>query len=427
MNFIKTCLLGLFVTSNLNQVYGSKYMVKFNNQVVNGQFNDPKINSSDLVQVGDFSFYIIESDYTFEELNNIPDMEIVEEDGFMTISDTRWGLDRLDQKSLPLDNKEFDPENNGEDIQVYVIDTGIMASHVEFENTRNGPDIVGAIEDGHGHGTHVASSIAGKTTGIANKATVIGVKVLNDNGSGSTFGVIKGIEWVVKDSLENNYCSIINMSLGGSKSELLNKAVEEAVKKGVHVVVAAGNESTDACSKSPASAENAITVGSTDKSDTMSYFSNSGSCVDIFAPGSRIFGAGISSDVSYVTMSGTSMASPHVAGALAVFLNKHGCDADIDDFLNQGVENKLKKIPEDSVNLLLQVPTKNKTCPSKQEINQCKIRKKSGKLRKSRKCNKKNNCEWCDSGCRPIGFCGKCLEPTPEPTPLPIKPPCKCL
>jgi subtilisin family serine protease len=233
-----------------------------------------------------------------------------------------WGLDRTDQRALPLDG-QIARAGTGVGVNVYIIDTGVYASNTEFA----GRVISGysAISDGrgttdcHGHGSHVAGTVAGNTFGLANQATIVPVRVLDCYGSGSTSGVVAGINWMINHHVAGQP-AVANLSLGGVYDYATNDAVERAVADGITVVVAAGNESTDSCTKSPASAPNAITVGATASDDSRAFYSNFGACIDIFAPGSSIISAGISSTTATAQMSGTSMASPHVAGAAAIVL-----------------------------------------------------------------------------------------------------------
>ncbi len=256
-----------------------------------------------------------------QRLANHPLVEIVEQDQIVSINATQnnatWGLDRIDQRSGSLDTK-YTYNTTASNVRAYIIDTGVN-SHSDFGGrVQNGWDFVdndGNSSDCQGHGTHVAGTVASSTWGVAKGATVVGVRVLGCNGSGTNSGVIGGIDWVAANHVKP---AVANMSLGGGASSALDSAVANLVNAGVVTVVAAGNDNSNACNYSPARAPSAITVGSTAQGDARSYFSNYGSCVDIFAPGSSITSTAQSGGST--TMSGTSMASPHVAGVVALYL-----------------------------------------------------------------------------------------------------------
>ncbi|MBL3668239.1 S8 family peptidase [Streptomyces sp. M2CJ-2] len=235
-----------------------------------------------------------------------------------------WGLDRVDQEDTAGDSKYTYPDSAGEGVTAYVIDTGVRITHEDFQGRAvHGFDAVdndNTADDGNGHGTHVAATIAGAEHGVAKKADIVAVRVLDDNGSGTTEQVIAGIDWVTEN---HRGPSVANMSLGGSADPALDAAVSKAIASGVTFAVAAGNESTDAGQGSPARVPEALTVASSTEADAQSDFSNHGSVVDLYAPGSDITSAWNDSDQGTRTISGTSMAAPHVTGAAAVYLTGH--------------------------------------------------------------------------------------------------------
>lgn len=260
-----------------------------------------------------------------EALQSDSRVAYIERDGRVSISSMMqatppWGLDRLDQPTRVLDNS-FTSPSSGASVTVYVIDTGVLVTHADFQGrATSGFDFVDQdsnATDCNGHGTHVAGTIAGATFGVAKNAKIIAVRVLDCEGSGTFSGLIQGIEWVTANRTGP---SVANMSLGGGVSQAIDDAVNASIQSGVTYVVAAGNNNQNACNSSPARVPLAITVGATTKTDARSSFSNFGSCLDIFAPGSDITSSWFTSRTSTKTISGTSMAAPHVAGIAALYL-----------------------------------------------------------------------------------------------------------
>src|SRR5215208_6009348 len=297
-----------------------------------------------------------------ERLADDPRVAFVEEDGVVQMVATQtgatWGLDRIDQRDLPL-NGNYNFNTTGAGVKAYIVDTGIRATHTQiagrvisgFTAINDG---LGA-NDGNGHGTHVAGTVGGSTYGVAKNVTLVAVRVLDSSGNGTNSGVIAGVDFVTSNH-QAGQPAVANMSLGGGISSALDTAVANAVNDGVTFAVAAGNETQDACNVSPARTASAITVGSTTMSDARSSFSNFGTCVDIFAPGSSITSAWRTSDTATNTISGTSMATPHVAGVAALFLetNPTASPATVTAaIINNSTPNKVTNAGAGSPNRLL--------------------------------------------------------------------------
>ncbi|PPC03495.1 S8 family serine peptidase [Acinetobacter pittii] len=284
----------------------------------------------------------------------------VENDTIMKIDATTqsnpdWGLDRIDQKNLPLDSA-YSYLQTGSGTTAYIVDTGILSTHQQF----SGRVLSGytAISDGngtsdcHGHGTHVAGTVGGSTYGVAKNVNLVPIRILGCDGSGASSNVIAGLDWILKNGKKP---AVVNMSLGGEANASLDSAVENLFNNGYVMVVAAGNSNTDACSSSPARVSKAITVAATDSTDTRASYSNYGSCVDIFAPGSQINSSWIGSNTATKVLNGTSMATPHVVGVVAEMLQSTPTATPqtiSNNLLNQASNNVVKN-PSGSPNRLL--------------------------------------------------------------------------
>lgn len=318
------------------------------------------------------------SDEVLNQIRSNPLVKFVEQDSIVKTSEFNiqkgapWGLARVSHRqplSLNSFNQYLYDTHGGEGVTSYIIDTGVNVDHDEFEGRAKwGKTIPQGDEDldGNGHGTHCAGTIGSKTYGVAKNANLVAVKVLRSNGSGSMSDVVKGVEFAanahqqaVKENKKGFKGSTANMSLGGGKSPALDLAVNAAVNAGIHFAVAAGNENQDACNTSPAAAENAITVGASTISDARAYFSNYGKCVDIFAPGLNILSTYIGSSSATATLSGTSMASPHIAGLLAYYLSlQPGSSSEFFTSTKGVTPKQLKKnlIAYSSKNILTDIP-----------------------------------------------------------------------
>ncbi|MEV7173925.1 S8 family peptidase [Streptomyces sp. JL4002] len=258
-----------------------------------------------------------------------PAVSSVVQDRVFTVDATQpnppsWGLDRIDQRALPLNQSYTYPDKAGEGVTAYIIDTGVRITHQDFGGRASyGFDAIdndNTAQDGHGHGTHVAGTVAGNAYGVAKKAKIVGVRVLDNNGSGTTAQVVAGIDWVTRNAVKP---AVANMSLGGSADSALDTAVRNSIASGITYGLAAGNESTNASTKSPARVAEGITVGATTNTDAKASYSNYGTVLDIFAPGSSITSAWATGDTATNTISGTSMATPHVVGAAALYLSQN--------------------------------------------------------------------------------------------------------
>jgi subtilisin family serine protease len=301
------------------------------------------------------------------KLSQDPRVKFVEEDSVMeaTVTQTNppsWGLDRIDETDLPL-SSSYSYTTTGAGVNAYIIDTGIRRTHTQFGGRAFiGFDAVGDgqnTNDCNGHGTHVSGTVGGSTVGVAKSVRLFAVRVLNCSGSGTNSGVIAGINWVT-----SNHASpaVANMSLGGGASTALDTAVRNSIASGVTYAVAAGNSNTNAANSSPSRVSEAITVGSSTINDARSSFSNFGSVVDIFAPGSSIVSSYRTSDTALATLSGTSMASPHVAGVAARILqaNPGASPATVrNTIVNAATLNRLSGIPAGTSNRLLFISPSN--------------------------------------------------------------------
>ncbi|MBO0867329.1 MAG: S8 family peptidase [Micromonosporaceae bacterium] len=256
-----------------------------------------------------------------------PSVAYVEQNQVFRVDDTQqnatFGLDRIDQRNLPVDGT-YTFSTTASNVHAYVIDTGIRLTHADFGGrATSGADFVDNDTDAtdcNGHGTHVSGTIGGTTFGVAKQIQLVAVRVLDCNGSGSTAGVIAGVNFVTQNAI---HPAVANMSLGGGVSKALDDAVQNSIDSGVTYAIAAGNDGANACNTSPARVTGALTVGATQQDDTRASFSNIGRCVDIFAPGVNITSDFLDSDTATAVLSGTSMSTPHVAGGAALFLATH--------------------------------------------------------------------------------------------------------
>ena len=322
----------LSVKNNPSQPIPDQYIIEFNEN--NGSI-PPGLAKKIILEANGRGLYEYNTvfkgfsaklpEQALDKLRRNPFIKNIEKDQTVSITTSgvqtglpSWGLDRIDQRTLPMDG-QYAYQNIASNVYAYIIDTGIDMTHLEFQGrATSGYDFVdndADASDCNGHGTHVAGTVGGQTVGIAKGVRLVAVRALDCAGSGTWSAVIAAIDWVATNGIRP---AVINMSIGGGISSSVNTAVANATSKGVNVVVAAGNSGSDACQISPASAPSAITVAASDSGDNQAGFSNNGPCVDVYAPG-----VGITSSTmggGYASWSGTSMASPHVAGVVALYL-----------------------------------------------------------------------------------------------------------
>ncbi|CAO3572905.1 unnamed protein product [Mortierella alpina] len=268
-----------------------------------------------------------------KEIQASPEVEYIEQDAIITINAEQakppsWGLTRVSEQELDLTQPFVYDDAAGSGVTAYIVDTGIFVEHAEFKGrAKFGANFIQGSKDTdeNGHGTHVAGTIGGTTYGVAKKVNLVGVKVLDAEGSGATSGVVSGMDWVAENATAGK--SVVNMSLGGGKSKAIDDAAARLFAKNIPLIVAAGNdENVDACDGSPSGAKNALTVAASDKEDQTASFTSFGKCVEIFAPGVDITSSWIGGASAKNTISGTSMATPHVVGVAALYLAAGGLD-----------------------------------------------------------------------------------------------------
>jgi subtilisin family serine protease len=340
------------------------------NDVVRGQLRDAGITIDDEFEYAFDGFVVDLAAYQLSYVQSLEYVKAIEEDGVVTLAATQtptpaWGIDRIDQRERIGGGGAgfYEYLSAGAGTTIYIGDSGIFP-HADLAG-RISPSGYTSFNDGrgtidcNGHGTHVATTAAGTQYGVAKNATVVPIRLLDCNGSGRYSGVISSLDWILSPANPNPLTqAVLNLSIGGPKSDALNDAIERLVNAGVTVVVAAGNDRADACTKSPASAINAITVGATDIGDVKASYTNIGSCVDLSAPGSLITGGWFNGTNSTRTISGTSMASPHVAGAAAVYrgLNPTATVAQVTSaLLSTATTGAISGLSTDTPNRLLYV------------------------------------------------------------------------
>ena len=365
-------LIGLLAhTTHATSPAQVTYLIKFNTPVTDRLLNSINFNQQfqgkiKFIYQHAFQGIAVQIPQNVEQefvriLKLNPTVSLIEKDQVFksnatTQTNATWGLDRSDQRNLPL-NSTYNADGNAQDVPVYVVDTGVLASHQDFAGRVKAGYT--AVSDGkgttdcNGHGTHVAGTIAGTKYGIAKSASIIPVRVLDCNGSRTTSTVIAGLDWVASQNPRN---AVVNLSLGGGTSTALDDAINRVVNKDIVVVVAAGNNNADACNYSPSRVPAAITVGATTNQDQRANYSNYGKCLDVFAPGSNITSDWYSSNTATATASGTSMASPHVAGLAAILraiYTGENVSQITNRILNKATTNKVTDSQTGSPNRLL--------------------------------------------------------------------------
>ena len=365
-------LIGLLAhTTHATSPAQVTYLIKFNTPVTDRLLNSINFNQQfqgkiKFIYQHAFQGIAVQIPQNVEQefvriLKLNPTVSLIEKDQVFksnatTQTNATWGLDRSDQRNLPL-NSTYNVDGNAQGVPVYVVDTGVLASHQDFAGRVKAGYT--AVSDGNGttdcngHGTHVAGTIAGTKYGIAKSASIIPVRVLDCNGSRTTSTVIAGLDWVASQNPRN---AVVNLSLGGGTSTALDDAINRVVNKDIVVVVAAGNNNADACNYSPSRVPAAITVGATTNQDQRANYSNYGKCLDVFAPGSNITSDWYSSNTATATASGTSMASPHVAGLAAILraiYTGENVSQITNRILNKATTNKVTDSQTGSPNRLL--------------------------------------------------------------------------
>ncbi|EAU82213.1 serine protease [Coprinopsis cinerea okayama7 len=347
-----------------------KYIVKFKKGASRRNYlNKLKLKASaDWDILNGFAADLDEA--ALEELRASDDVEYVAEDGimhaFVTQTNAPWGLQRITQpgrlasQSTSSANYNFTYDASaGAGVDIYVVDTGVQTSHSDFGGrARWGVSYVSESTDGNGHGTHCAGTAAGTRFGVAKRANIIAVQVLNRSGSGATSGIVSGLQWVLNQARASGRPSVVSMSLGGGASTATDNAVAQLTAAGIHVVVAAGNSNVNAANTSPARAPSAITVAASTIADAKASYSNYGAVIDVWAPGSNILSAWIGSNTATNNISGTSMATPHVAGVVAYLIGRDGNispAAMATKIKNLAVKNVLSGVPSGTTNALLQI------------------------------------------------------------------------